>query len=232
MKVFVGFGYNQRDAWIKELIFPLIKFFDGEILTGEDIYGEVLTDGVRNKIDECDALLGFFTPRDAMINGKFTTHTWVRDEYNYAMVKQKKTIPFIEQKVDWSQGMIGNVQHIPFDEDEKEKLIIKIVEVLCKLRNVFVNKRLYIHFIAPSDIDEIRRLINQGGVQCTYKYMIGSWESPKMKAPLLRVAGAICIDLKNLPEENGMVSVEVAAGQQTWSSDYQSLEFLSISLSK
>ena len=52
MKVFVGFGYNQRDAWIKELIFPLIKFFDGEILTGEDIYGEVLTDGVRNKIDE------------------------------------------------------------------------------------------------------------------------------------------------------------------------------------
>ena len=231
MKVFVGFGYNQRDAWIKELVFPLIEIFDGEVLYGEDIFGDVLTIGVKNRIDECDALLGFFTPSDEKQNGKFTTHDWVRDEYGYANGKEKKTIPFIEQKVDWNQGMIGNVQHIPFNEDAKDKLILKVVEVLCKLRRVYMNKRL--RFLAPPEfITEIRPLINQGRVECTYRYMIGSWESPEMKAPLLKIAGGICIDLKNLPEDIGMVQVKVVAGNAIWSSDYESLEFLSINLSQ
>ena len=53
-----------------------------------------------------------------------------------------------------------------------------------------------------------------------------------MKAPLLKIAGGICIDLKNLPEDIGMVQVKVVAGNAIWSSDYESLEFLSINLSQ
>jgi len=43
MKIFVGFGYHQRDEWIKELVFPLINSFDGDVISGEEIFGAVLS---------------------------------------------------------------------------------------------------------------------------------------------------------------------------------------------
>ena len=123
MKIFVGFGYNQRDAWIKEIVFPIIESFDAEILSGENLQGLVLADGVKEKITECDALLGFFTPRDEKANGKFTTHDWVRDEFTFALNSGKEAVPVVESKVDWNDGMAGNRQRVEFKEEAKEKLL-------------------------------------------------------------------------------------------------------------
>ena len=62
--------------------------------------------------------------------------------------------------------------------------------------------------------------------------MIGSWESPEMEAPLRKIGGSLCVDITNLPSSNGMVQVKVWADQAVWSSDYESMEFLSINLLK
>ena len=74
MKIFIGFGYRPEDDWIKELVFPLVQCFDAEIMSGEDLHGEIITEGVKNKIKKSDGLLAFLTPRDQLASGQFTTH--------------------------------------------------------------------------------------------------------------------------------------------------------------
>jgi hypothetical protein len=231
MKIFVGFGYHQRDEWIKELVFPLINSFDGDVISGEEIFGAVLSDGVKDKIKECDVLFAMFTPRDEKANGRFTTHDWVRDEYLHAINSNKKVVAFIESKVDWNQGMAGDRQYVPFAEDKKEKLLVDMANILSQWSKIYVSKRL--RFLAPPEfIGEIRPLISRGEVKCTYRYLVGPNESPETEASLIKIAGGICIDLKNPPPVNGMVQVKVVANGINWSSDYESLEFLSINLSK
>jgi hypothetical protein len=39
MRIFVGFGYNERDRWIRDMVFPLIPAFGDEVVTGEEAYG-------------------------------------------------------------------------------------------------------------------------------------------------------------------------------------------------
>jgi hypothetical protein len=230
MKIFVGFGYNPRDAWIKEIVFPIIESFDGEIVTGEELHGIVLADGVKKNINECDALLAFFTPRDEMINGKFTTHNWVRDEFIYAINANKEGVPIVESKVDWNDGMAGNRQRLEFKEEEKDRLLVELVKILSRWKKNYSNKRL--RFLPSEVITEVRPLLPQGKVKCTYRYMIGSWESPEMEATLLKIAGGLCADIKNLPPPNSLVQVKVSCDQFTWASDYESMEFLSINLLK
>lgn len=49
MRIFVGFGFNKRDAWIKQLVFPLIEAFDAEAVSGEELQGQSITEGVRQR---------------------------------------------------------------------------------------------------------------------------------------------------------------------------------------
>lgn len=231
MKIFVGFGYHQRDAWVRDLVFPLINSFDGEVISGEEIHGAVLSDGVKDKIKECDVFFGMFTPREEKANGRFITHDWVRDEYLHAINSNKKVVAFIENKVDWNQGMAGDRQFVPFDEDRKDKLLVEMAGILSQWSKIYISKRL--RFLAPPDfIAEIRPLISRGEVKCTYRYLVGPNESQETEAALIKLGGGICIDLKNPPPANGFVQVKIVANGINWSSDYESLEFLSINLSK
>jgi hypothetical protein len=50
MNIFICFGYNNDDKWIKDLVFPLVESFDATILTGEDLHGDVLSAGVTDRI--------------------------------------------------------------------------------------------------------------------------------------------------------------------------------------
>jgi hypothetical protein len=69
MKVFVGFGYNDNDKWIKELIIPFIEELGCEVVTGEEMQGEKLSDGVISRVEESDACIGFLTKRDLKVDG-------------------------------------------------------------------------------------------------------------------------------------------------------------------
>ncbi len=58
MRIFVGYGYNDRDKWVEDFVFPLIEAFGDTPVAGKEIFGQNLNDGVRGLIKECDALMG------------------------------------------------------------------------------------------------------------------------------------------------------------------------------
>lgn len=52
MTLFVGYGYDTRDAWIEQLMFPPIPSFDSESESGNGLKGEVLSNTAKKRIEK------------------------------------------------------------------------------------------------------------------------------------------------------------------------------------
>ena len=59
IEIFVAFGYNERDKWIRELVVPVIRAFGDEAVSGEVIYGDTLPDGVKEQLRSSQAIIAF-----------------------------------------------------------------------------------------------------------------------------------------------------------------------------
>jgi len=60
MKLFIGYGYNARDQWIEDWVFPLVRSLDFEVESGKPIEGEHLRDAVRARVETPRAAICFF----------------------------------------------------------------------------------------------------------------------------------------------------------------------------
>src|SRR5215217_1723608 len=110
MRVFVGYGYNARDKWIEEHVFPVLECMGFTVVSGKDMHGEILQPEVEFRLDQSDAVVGFFTIREGQGDADFTSHIWVRDEMVHANAKGKPIIPIKEVDVKVPDGLLGNRQ--------------------------------------------------------------------------------------------------------------------------
>jgi hypothetical protein len=130
MKIFVGYGYNARDQWIEDHVFPILLGMGFVVVHGKGMHGQVLQPGVQSRIDQSDAAIGFFTLRDGQGDADFTSHIWVRDEMVYAAAKEKPIIPLREEGVRVPDGLLGNHQYIPLRPPER---LAAVAELVCAL---------------------------------------------------------------------------------------------------
>jgi hypothetical protein len=230
MNIFIGFGYNNDDKWIKDLVFPLVQSFDATIVTGEDLHGLVISQEVTDRIKNVDGLLAFFTRRDAMTSGNFTSHLWVRDELVTAISNGIPGVEIRERKVDSQGGIIGDRQRMEFDLDDKAKLLVELAKLLSGWRRNLKAKRL---FLLPRDIvQDARQHINKDTLKCTYQFMDGSKQSEVYSAKPFKFGQGLCVDIRNIPSEDSLVQVTIQGPQFEWSSDYESVQLLSINLQR
>jgi hypothetical protein len=135
MKVFVGFGYNDRDDWIQKQVFPILRGMGFTVVDGKDMHGQILQPEVRSRIEQCDAAIGFFTIRDGQGDADFNSHIWVRDEMVYANAKDRPIIPVKEEGVRVPDGLLGNRQYIPLRQDNRLACVVELVGALGR-RNI------------------------------------------------------------------------------------------------
>ena len=69
MKLFVGYGYNSRDKWIKNTVISFLEDLGCEVVTGEALHGQVITQGVIDRIINADATIDFVTRREKLASG-------------------------------------------------------------------------------------------------------------------------------------------------------------------
>ena len=112
MRLFVGFGYNDRDSWIERQVFPVLECLGFTVAHGKGLHGQVLQQGVKDQLDQSDAAVGFFTLREGQEQADYTSHIWVRDEIVYFNAKDKPIVPIVEENVKVPQGLLGDRQHI------------------------------------------------------------------------------------------------------------------------
>lgn len=129
MKVFLGYGFRDPDRELAEWCERLFASQFAHMKTGERLGGEVLSQAVKELIDECDALVALLTRRDAKQDGKFTTHDWVRDELGYARAKGKPAIAVVENGVDVG-GMYQPNEMIPLDRANPLQAFLALAETI------------------------------------------------------------------------------------------------------
>lgn len=130
MKVFVGYGYNERDQWIEDQVIPMLRSLDFEVLSGKDMHGDVLQDEVKSRIKQSDAVIGFFTIRDGQGDADFTSHIWVRDEIVHAEALDKPIVPIKEDGVKVPDGLLGDRQYIPYSNQDRLGCVVELVNAL------------------------------------------------------------------------------------------------------
>jgi hypothetical protein len=130
MRIFVGYGYNARDAWIEKDVFPILACAGFTVIDGKGLQGLQLSPEVTARLDQSDAAIGFFTIRDGQGDADFTSHIWVRDEVVHARAKGKPIIPIKESGVKVPDGLLGNVQYIPLDQADRLGCVAELMTVL------------------------------------------------------------------------------------------------------
>jgi hypothetical protein len=92
MRVFVAFGYNDRDRWIQDQVFRVLKCMGFTVVDGKDLVGQPLSVGVAARIQQSDAAVGFFTIREGQENAEYNSHQWVLQEMNHAHALKKPIV--------------------------------------------------------------------------------------------------------------------------------------------
>lgn len=130
MKVFVGYGYNERDTWIEDRVFPILRCVGFTVVHGKDMHGQQLQLEVARRIDQADAAIGFFTLREGTAEKEFNSHIWVRDEMLYAIGRGKPIIPVREDGVTLEEGLLGNRQYIRLDQNDRLACVSELLIAL------------------------------------------------------------------------------------------------------
>ena len=173
MKIFVGYGFNDRDKWIPDLVYPIIHAFGDEVVTGEDLEGDQITAAVRQKIADSDALIGFLTRRgEPDANGVWKTHRWVIEEIATAISK-KLVVEVRETGVDDQGGIACDRQRIPYDEHSRDKCLVEVVKTIGKWHSL---ERVKLKVLPEEYVQELSPLLRDPDLKCTYQIMTAEFE--------------------------------------------------------
>jgi hypothetical protein len=226
MRVFVGFGYNDRDRWIEQYIFDLIRAFGGEPVTGKEIFGQPLGEGVRDHIRTSDALLGFTTRRDKINDQLYTTHRWVTDEIATAIEARRPFVEIRETSVDPQFGIPVGHQYIVYDPEKRDACLVEVAKALGKWqRSLPVRLQL-----APEAITQaLRPFIRKPGFRCSYQIYENGIESQAKESNVIGFKGGLFVHVP-APGPLAAIRICIEADGKTWTSDYESVDAVSVAL--
>lgn len=231
MKVFVGFGYNDADKWIKETIIPFIEELGCEVSSGEDILGERLSTGVETKIEDCDACIGFLTKRGEKDgNGNYATHRWVIEELTLALGKKKAVFEIREKGVDPQAGILGDRQRLDFED--RTKVMLEIAKFISNEKSKLTHKAF---ILLPSDFtDEIKPHLKSRDTRCLYRFLykgkIYEQEETKLEKLGQKELGII---VRKIPSEEAQIEITIEGPNGiSWSSNFFSLGLMNVNLQK
>lgn len=228
MKVFVGFGYNENDEWINELIIPFLKELGCDVVTGEEMQGEQLSDGVISRIKDCDACIGFLTRRgEANPNGIFATHSWVISELTTALSSNIPIFEIREKGIDPQKGMTGDRQRYEFGD--KALLMLEITKFIRKEKLKLAYKTF---MLLPGEFSEaIKPFVRF--VKCRYTFLYKARYYEPEETKLVRMQGGYGIIIKQIPSEEAQIEITVESpGGMSWSSGFVSVGLMNITLQK
>jgi hypothetical protein len=228
MRIFVAFGYNKRDAWVRELVIPLIEAFGGEAVTGEELQGEIVSEAVRQRIATSGGLIAFATRRDKLVSGGWNTHRWVTDELSLAIGRGQRVVEVRESEVDSQGGNAGDRQVIHYDEVNRDRCLIELAKILSRWHQ---DRDVRLQLIPEECAQEIFPLLTKPGFRSVYRLYIDGEEYSDRACRILPVVGGLHVQVRDVPRD-ALIQLEVNYLDRTWRSRYQGTDALRIEMEK
>lgn len=231
MRIFIGYGYNDRDRWIETFVFPLAEAFGCKVVHGKIAYGGALPPEVVDLIRSCDAMIGFTTRRDAAAPNQFTTHPWVVQELVTAH-SQMPSIPFVEVR---EEGVIPpgglldaiNAQRIEYRESDRAGCILQTAQALGRL---IEKLRIVTVRLGPSAVvDQISASLDDPGFTALYQTLRGDTLLPPVPVSVRPIRGSLFVNLRGVAEGD-LVRIMISARGQNWKSAFESVDVVDVQL--
>lgn len=218
-QVFLSFTYAPHPEHVEETellcrrVSIVIESMDLRIVTGEDLGGEAISNTVKSRIEQCDALVALVTPwRDAA--GQKVEPPWVRDEYNFAQARDKRTIRLMHPSIAAS-GMYKASEYIAVDPAEPTDALLKLMRTLALWKREG-GRPMNIE-ITPDREDS--RFEPAKVRDCQFKLFINYRESDWRTATVWPQPGALYAHLPNVPED-AKLRLKLRVGDETWMSAF------------
>lgn len=169
MKIFVGWPYDA--TWAEEYLIPLVASYWVTVLTGKELEGKIITQGVKERIAEADAALFITTRRSAPDEkGRYETSDWVLDEIKHANSIEKRVIIEIrEEGVDYENNIHADRQYIPCDPDNRMKCLVELRKTIGQWRGFSLKLKVSPLGDAPDKQAFVLGLRQRKGYECTYR---------------------------------------------------------------
>jgi len=227
MKLFVGYGYNERDQWVEDWVFPLIRSFDFEVESGKGLEGLDLRDEVKRRIEKSRAAIGFATRRHEKVDGFWTTHRWVVNELTHADSRGLRSVEVRESGVEDQAGTRDGLGRVEFDFARKEALLVQLAAILQRWRRELQSVRVY---LLPATLQsKINRIYRSPEFKCIYRSMIEAEESEPVEAKVIPDKGGFYIKLRDVPV-NSSVQIEITHDGKTLRSFFEPIDAPGITL--
>jgi hypothetical protein len=243
MKVFVGWPYEAE--WVERYAIPLIESYGVEVATGKALQGErTLTDGVKNTIAACDALIAFTTRRDPTPSGNAAkrrsllkkrsvnsgggsnTSDWVVDEIKHAKSLNKRVFEFREYGVVYPDKINDPAQYTLISTGELPQALINLAKVISS-RAV---QRVHLRLMPEGFVSKVTERLRLRKYECRYIIKLrGEVLYPPLDRPspidpveiCSDGVGGLCIFVNDLPKEyfsypDAQIEVEVTMGDELW----------------
>jgi hypothetical protein len=222
VRIFVAYGYNERDQWVQDMVFPIITAFGSQVAAGDVTYeGPNIPDHVMADIRFSDALIGFTTRRSGS-QGELTsqTHRWVISELAAAFALKRRVVEVREQGVDPQNDLLQGLQRIEYDEQERAQCLVEIVKAVGSWHR---RGTVRLQLLPQEVTDDLRPRINDPGLTCEYIVRMGNYEEEPRVAKIVPIKGGMFIDASDVPRE-ALIRIRVQFGNEGWSSDYESID--------
>ena len=226
MKIFVAYGYNERDKWIKDFVFPIIEAFGAEVETGEETFSGTISEIVKRKILLSDALMAFTTRREPENPASVTTHQWVKDELAIAAASNKKIVEVREKGVDSQSGFTSGYQRIEYDAAARDRCLVEIVKAV----GDWLSKKFVRVQLLPEGIRaDLWRLLNDKNLSCYYRVKIGNYTAEDAAVKIEKIGMGLFIYVPQMNSDE-LIQISIEYKGRVWESSYESLNSYGISL--
>jgi hypothetical protein len=226
MKIFLGYGFNGRDTWVKNLVFPIIQAFGDEALTGEELFGEQIPDAVRERLRQSHACIGFLTQRSS--EEPRATHRWVIEEMATALSFGLRVVEVRETGVDEQFGIMGDRQRISYDQTRRDECLVALVRTV---GNWHSESNVDLRLLPEQCANELFPLHAQTDLVCTYRLRIEGESTSEFPAKIEPVGPSLIVKAKRVPR-HALVQVKIRFREMTWLSSFQSVEEINLTLQR
>jgi hypothetical protein len=226
MRIFVGFGFNGRDRWISDMVFPLVEAFGDSVITGEAMFGEVISEEVKTRIRRSNAYVGFLTRRPDGAPGE--THMWVIQELAFAVASGLRVVEIRETGVHNQAGMLGDRSRITYDEARRDECLVSLVKTL---GNWHKEIDVQLQLLPEEYAQELFPLHRKQDLRCTYRLRVDGEAGPEIQTRIEPIGQGLFVGAKNVPRQ-ALVQVRIEYQGKNWTSAFESVDSIAIRLQK
>jgi hypothetical protein len=122
--VFLSYRFRDEDGELADLAKELIKSHCLECVTGENLAGERLDSGVSQRLRAADGLIALFLLPSHVDD----FHTWIFNEYNDAIMAEKRAIAVVENGFAWPD--LKNKEYVKFDRKQPLAAFLKLSQTI------------------------------------------------------------------------------------------------------